>query len=202
MSLLSARLLRDVSFTCGSGCVADAICQHIEKGNAEEKAFDWRRNAAFAAFTGFYIGGACSALYATYPRVAARLLGDPSPTPKAVGAVSTLLDNFVHVPFVYLPSFFLGTSAMRGHDWEEANDQLRRNWSETCVSCWGFWLPTQYYVFSVLPPAYRIRAVATGDFVWNIILSYLAHRDSKIAVDIAEPVQRRATSPLHRLIVP
>ena len=130
---------------------------------------------AFATFTGFYIGGTCGFIYALYPRFARSLL-KRAPTSKEEGVISSLLDNFVHVPVLYIPTFYASTRVLQGDDCEMALQHLRTNWWESVVSCCAFWLPAQFVIFSMVPAPARVRCVAAGDFVWNVALSYLANR--------------------------
>ena len=179
-------LLRDVTLAGFAGGAADVVCQRLERhtdSSRKDDVFEVQRTCAFAAFTGLYIGGACTALYSTYPRIAKWVLSKPSA--KAVGAVSTLLDNFVHVPFFYMPAFYIGTCTLRGEDWSTTKQCLDANWLESVTSCWAFWIPAQFAIFSVVPAVYRVRCVACGDFVWNVVLSYLAHRSQPMEVEIA-----------------
>jgi hypothetical protein len=80
-------LLRDVAFAAFVGGAADVVCQKAEgnlSGNDKDGltesrptivadifssngGFDFRRTCAFAAFTGLYIGGGCTFLYAQVP---------------------------------------------------------------------------------------------------------------------------------------
>lgn len=189
-------LARDISFAGVAGGSADFVCQRLESGLAvlppDEAApsYDWRRSFAFSTFTGLYIGGVCTPLYSLYPRIAASLFRSPSPN--VSGAVATLCDNFVHVPFLYLPAFYLGTGALRGESSAEMADGLRRNWAMSVASCLSFWLPAQFVIFSMVPAAYRVRCVASCDFVWNVALSFIAHRREPISD--APPAMMQADS--------
>ena len=64
-------------------------------------------------------------------------------------------------------------------------ESVQSNWQESVLACWSFWIPVQFIIFSAVPAAYRVRAVASGDFVWNVALSYLAHRPQAPAADAA-----------------
>merc|ERR1719215_1643330 len=92
------------------------------------------------------------------------------------GAVVTALDNFLHVPFVYIPAYYMSTGFMRGFGAEASAQVLRDSWVETVGSCWLFWIPAQYVIFSKVPHHWRVRAVASGDFAWNVVLSFISNR--------------------------
>eukprot|EP00966_Prymnesium_polylepis_P080406 1862718-Prymnesium_polylepis.1 len=139
------RLATDIGFATASGGAADAVCQALEAGCSGERTrrFDWRRSFAFASFTGMYIGGVCTGIYSLYPR-AARLLLQRTPSAREEGLVATIVDNFVHVPFCYIPSFYVGTSLLRGEDAVSSLASLQSNWRESVGACITFWLPVQF----------------------------------------------------------
>ena len=99
--------------------------------------------------------------------------------------VASLVDNFVHVPGLYIPSFYLMTNLLRGETFAGSYDTLRSNWKESVALCALFWLPAQFVIFSAVPAGARVRCVAAGDFVWNTVLSYLAHRADAPAIQEA-----------------
>ena len=181
MAMRAKGLVRDISCAFVAGGLADAVCQMGERsmGGVKKPDWDWTRSFAFSTFTGFYIGGVCTGIFATYPRIASRILkAKPGVAPKLEGAIATALDNFVHVPLMYIPSFYMGTGLLKGEEPEAVVENLRENWTDTVLSCWCFWIPAQFVIFSAVPPVYRVRSVAMGDFIWNVALSYIAHRPS------------------------
>lgn len=201
--ILMARLRRlagDICFATASGGAADAVCQALESCTPDQAhgSFDWRRSFAFSTFTGVYIGGVCSGIYSLYPRAAHGLLRR-TPSAREEGLVATLLDNLVHVPALYIPSFYIGTSLLRGDSTATGLVSLQNNWRESVLACITFWLPAQFVIFSMVPVSMRVKCVAAGDcaplplpndarhnpltfghvvwaVTWNVALSYLAHR--------------------------
>uniref|UniRef100_A0A7S3PIC4 Peroxisomal membrane protein MPV17 n=1 Tax=Aplanochytrium stocchinoi TaxID=215587 RepID=A0A7S3PIC4_9STRA len=200
------RVARDICFTFMVGGAADLVCQEFEKrllpscSPPESKqilqeseretsaSFDIRRTFSFSVFTGLYIGGACNAIYKIYPHVARMISKGRKPSDRTVGLVSTLLDNFVHVPTLYLPIFYISTNLMQGANAEFAKESLANNYFTSLVSCWGFWIPVQFLIFSAVPSVHRVKCVATGDFLWNVALSYISHREAETE---EEPMKRR-----------
>jgi len=148
---------------------------------------DTPKAPSLAGYSGVYIGGVCGRIYSLYPRVAKWMFGAKM-TPRIEGAVSTCLDNFVHVPLLYIPAFYTATGILRGEGSEAAFETLQGSWGETVVSCWGFWIPAQYVIFSKIPAAWRVRAVASGDFVWNVLLSYIAHKPVETVIAVPDVV--------------
>lgn len=159
------RLTSDICFATASGGGADAVCQALEAScdpDQAHRSFDWRRSFAFSTFTGFYMGGVCSGIYSLYPRAAHGLLRR-TPSAREEGLVSTLLDNLVHVPMLYIPSFYVGTSLLRGESATMGLASLQNNWRDSVLACMTFWLPAQFVIFSMVPVSMRVKCVAAGD---------------------------------------
>ena len=68
-------------------------------------SFDWRRSAVFTTFGLFYSG---AGQYMVFNRIFPMLLpGGKSFAKSRAGVLgAVLLDNFIHMPFVYLPIFY------------------------------------------------------------------------------------------------
>ena len=66
-------------------------------------------------------------------------------------------------PFVYIPSFYLCTSLLRGEDAAHSVTALQNNWRESVLACLAFWLPAQFVIFSSVPAPARVKCVAAGD---------------------------------------
>lgn len=151
--------------------VGDISCQKGIEGCFE---LDVRRCMAFGAFGFVYTGAVCNTLYSTYihvlPAALLRMRGG-----EALG--STLLDNFVHLPLLYVPSFYVAVGFMQGQSRDEVASELRARYSETVVSSWAYWIPFMGANFGLVPPALRTVVMQGGDFVWTIILSYISHRE-------------------------
>ena len=94
-------MTRDAIFAGSLGLGADLVCQTFEGA----KEFDKRRAAAVSIFTGAYVGVVCSYVYSMYPSLAIRLLQNPCR--RKVGVVGSVTDNAVHVPALYIPSYFM-----------------------------------------------------------------------------------------------
>lgn len=173
-------LARDTAIASGLGLCADLVCQcGFEKKPLG--SIDQRRAAAVAAFSGVYIGVVCTSVYSLYPPLSAflirsspfRLPGSPA---RIQGAVSTLADNLLHVPFLYIPAYFLTVGPMQGDSFSDTSATLREQWWPTLSTCWLFWCPFMAVNFSVIPATHRVRAVAVANFCWTITLDYITHK--------------------------
>ena len=153
----------------------------------DESQFDPRRLVSITAFNAAYIGGFLHFLYQTYPiavsAVTSRVLPLPSPLRAKLLDERTLAHAFgcsicdtVHNGSIYIPAYFIGVGLLQGDPLSEALAALKREWTETVVFCTGFWLPFMWANFSLVPPAGRVRAMATANLGWCVVIDYLAHR--------------------------
>ena len=118
------------------------------------------------------MGAVCTVCYESfYPSMVAAL-GVRSVLGKGL-AISSF-DNFVHVPILYIPCFYAWLQLARGGSLSDARRECSLHWWESCTACWALWLPMQVATFSVVPPAYRVRFVAAGNFAWMIWLDQIA----------------------------
>eukprot|EP00928_Gymnodinium_smaydae_P057362 TRINITY_DN40613_c0_g1_i1.p1 TRINITY_DN40613_c0_g1~~TRINITY_DN40613_c0_g1_i1.p1 ORF type:complete len:181 (-),score=27.12 TRINITY_DN40613_c0_g1_i1:133-675(-) len=149
---------------------ADIVCQkHVE--GAEE--LDVRRTCTFTTFGMFYTGGVASIIYRSYARVLPLVAQS---TPLRFGISATLLDNFIHCPLIYTPTFYISTTLMMGHSLEYAITELRTRYFESQAACFAFWLPVMAFNFALVPPHLTVIVMQKCNFFWNIILDYLAHK--------------------------
>ena len=90
--------------------------------------------------------------------------------------MSLIFDNVVHVPFIYIPSYFMAVGAMQGETPRESLNALSSQWpSPSVTSSWAFWVPVMSVNFSVVPMAYRVQVVGVANFVWTVLLDYITH---------------------------
>ena len=190
----------DVAVAATTGFSADLTCQTLWEGK-NVKELDFRRLASITTFSGLYIGSICNGVYQLYPRLASRLLQQVGPgqplqlSSKSLGIFSTMIDNFVHVPLLYLPSYFVAIGYMQGRSTLEIQAAFQDEYVTTLTSCWGFWVPFMGLNFALLPVAHQVRAVAAGNFVWTMALDYMTRAKSKVGTKTAAgaPVQLRTT---------
>lgn len=180
----SARALGvDICTATGLGFAGDIITQKIE-GKANN-AIDTRRLFAISLYDGLYIGGFLHFLYQLYPpavRAAANLVSsrtvrkrllDQTTFSHALGCAA--VDN-VHCALIYLPSFFVGVGLLQGESFNAVATTLRREWREAYAYCTAFWLPFMSLNFLYVPASHRVRAMASANLVWNVVIDFVAHR--------------------------
>lgn len=167
--------------------MGDFLCQHLEvkKDNNphDDVVFDWQRNFAFTAFGTFYMGGIANIVYTrAIPWIASRKtvkkvfsLNNGGNTRKEFlrrGFAGSLIDNTLHAPFLYLPSYFIFTDLMRGRDNRFIAEHLERSYAVSLLSLWGIWIPVQTITFSVMPMHLRAAFVNSICLIWNIWLDF------------------------------
>ena len=94
-----------------------------------------------------------------------------------------LLDQIVMAP-ICCSLFFIGMSAMEGHNKKECVDELKAKFWPTYKMDWQVWPAAQIFNFIFLPPQYRVTYVAGVTFLWTVYLSYMKHKKLPSQEDI------------------
>ena len=165
--------------------MGDCLCQYMEasKGKVwnEKWSFDWHRNASFTAFGSFYMGGFAHIVYTRYipwilsRKVFLKSLNQTGKTNLKRGIDGSLLDNTLHAPLFYLPSYFIFTDTMRGQDSAFIIQHFEESYFPTLLTLWGIWIPVQMITFSVMPTHLRTTFVNTVCLIWNIWLDFYSN---------------------------
>jgi protein Mpv17 len=184
LARMSARALGvDICTATALGFAGDIACQRLE-GTTNDN-IDKRRLLAVSLYDGLYIGGFLHFLYQLYPpavRVAANLVSsaplrkrllNQSSFSHALGCAA--VDN-VHCALIYLPTFFVGVGLLQGESFDAVVTTLRREWREAYAYCTAFWLPFMSLNFLYVPASHRVRAMASANLLWNIVIDFVAHR--------------------------
>ena len=104
----------------------DFLCQYMEVNKATtstHEEFDWDRAFAFSAFGAFYMGGFANFVYSrAIPWVISRKIVSKSLSLNLHsnarkdflkrGFVGSIVDNTLHAPLFYLPSYFIFTDVI------------------------------------------------------------------------------------------
>ena len=177
---------------------ADLITQTQLEGTAF-KDLDWRRNGAFAAFGFFYLGGIQWLVHVTlyqrwFPSMA-RFAAHPSLVIKfrdKGGLVDTAkqiaFDVFVHLPMMYLPTFYCVKELARfsappssfEHDAHGSLaacvaaglEKYQQNWLEDFKAIVLVWGPSNCITFGAVPIFLRLPTRNLVSFIWNSCLSF------------------------------
>jgi protein Mpv17 len=179
-----ATVRRDTAIAGILGLSADIFTQTV----CEKKALssiDKQRSFAIALFSGFYLGVACNYIYSLYPTLASSVIRSnlfqrmlPACETRSQGVISTVADNFVHVPVLYLPSYFVAVGTLQGLPIDQSIQEMQDSWWHTLGSCWAFWVPFMVVNFSLVNPTQRVKAVAGANFCWTVCLDYITQHKS------------------------
>jgi protein Mpv17 len=97
---------------------------------------------------------------------------------RSQGVISTVADNFIHVPILYLPTYFVAVGTLQGLPVDQSIQEMQDSWWPTLGSCWAFWVPFMAVNFSLVNPAQRVKAVAGANFCWTVFLDYITQHKS------------------------
>jgi len=171
----------------------------------QKETIDWKRNAAFATFGCFYLGGVQYAIYVPifgrlFPnaaKFAAKPIREKVKDVKGIAALcgQVFLDQFVHHPLLYFPVFY-GTREMVMSD--EPNlkrclDTYRENMTEDLSALWKVWVPSTFVNFAFMPMWARVPWVAGTSLLWTCILSTMRGGDVSHKGDIEAPFPTGST---------
>ena len=179
-----ATIKKDVIIAGSLGLGADLFCQCVCEQKSLESV-DRRRAASIAIFSASYLGVCCNYIYSLYPALATAVMKSHSfqkmaphmLEPRLVrGGISTMADNLVHVPILYLPSYFLAVGTMQGSSISASVEDMQASWWPTLGSCWAFWMPFMALNFAAVPQAQQVRAVACANFCWTVTLDYITQK--------------------------
>ena len=181
-----------------SGCKTSFSDLLVQKVVERREKVDWRRNAAFAAFGFFYLGGVQYSIYVPlfsriFPNAAsfaAKPLAQKLKDTKGIFAMlaQVFLDQCVHHPLMYFPAFYCTKEIVMAEgspDLKRCLQEYRNNMSEDMQALWKIWVPATMVNFTFMPMHLRIPFVAGVSLVWTCILSTmrggdLAHADEMV----------------------
>ncbi|GMH97277.1 hypothetical protein TrVE_jg6342 [Triparma verrucosa] len=170
----------------------------VQKTVEKRENIDWRRNAAFATFGCFYLGGVQYGLYVklfrkwfptstTFPGKTLAQKAKDKVGMKETG-YQVFIDQFVHHPFSYFPVFY-ATKEIVQHgadaDIKRAvfTDYFGTNMKEDVIALWKVWLPSTVLNFAFMPMWGRIPWVASTSLIWTCILSMMRGGNDQVVMD-------------------
>lgn len=115
----------------------------------------------------------------SYFDIVAQLQHPPSDAAIAAGKVA--VNQFLTVPFVYMPLFFAITGALGGLDFNQAKARMQSLYFPLLQRNYFFWLPTQFVQFFVVPPEWQIPFLSLASLVWTVLLSSIGGSSAQTA---------------------
>jgi len=150
------------------GTVSDLVTQTLVEG---KDRVDLKRNFAFAAFSGAYLG--CGQHY-VFNVVMTHLFGEGCDWKTALK--KTAAEVFCHEPLVVLPLYYVFEDTVLGGGVIHGLKRYSTEWLDCMKPYVSIWTFFHLFNFSITPPELRIGLVACVSFVWLIILSYVSHQ--------------------------
>jgi protein Mpv17 len=151
-------LVSGLLFTTLKTSAADLI---VQKYIDQKKEIDLRRNTLFSFFGLTYLGGW---QYYLYNHIFERRFKNPF--------TKVLVDQFIHHPFGYFPTFYILKSIVYEQSFTDALTTYKTNIISDLLACWSIWIPSQYINFKYVSIPYRIPFVCCISFGWTGFLSW------------------------------
>lgn len=160
---------------------ADLFAQKVIE---RKEDVDWRRHGMFCAFGAFYLGGF---QYYLYNHLFVRWCGSLTAAVghKGTAPIKTFIDQAIHHPFFYFPTFYLLKGAVEGRPLESSFEKYKTELWENCKALWMIWVPAQLVNFAFVPRHLRIPFVALVSFGWTVVMSVMRGALDKGVVPVA-----------------
>lgn len=170
----------------------------VQKVVEQREEIDWKRNAAFASFGFFYLGGVQYAIYVPFfsrlfpgaASFATKPLREKLRDAKGLFQLGgqVFLDQCVHHPFMYFPVFYCTREVVMNTekpDLSKAIASYRENMKEDLLALWKIWVPATCINFAFMPMYARIPFVAGVSLLWTAVLSAMRGGDVGHSEDMA-----------------
>ncbi|KDP37841.1 hypothetical protein JCGZ_06396 [Jatropha curcas] len=96
--------------------------------------------------------------------------------PGASGAfLRLLLDQFLFSP-IFIGVFLSVLVTLEGRP-EQVVPKLQQEWFSAVLANWQLWIPFQFLNFRFVPQQFQVLAANAIALVWNVILSFKAHKE-------------------------
>ncbi|KAL6542015.1 hypothetical protein OROGR_011501 [Orobanche gracilis] len=97
-------------------------------------------------------------------------------TPGASGAfLRLLLDQLLFAP-TFIGIFLSALMTLEGRP-SDVIPKLRQEWFSSVLANWQLWIPFQFFNFRFVPQQFQVLAANFISLIWNVILSYKAHKE-------------------------
>ncbi len=84
-----------------------------------------------------------------------------------------LVDQCIHHPFLYFPSFYVIKGMLLGHSVKDSLERYKTNMREDLIALWKIWVPASFVNFGFSPMWLRIPFVACVSLFWTCLLSMM-----------------------------
>ncbi|PWA65396.1 mpv17/PMP22 [Artemisia annua] len=144
--------------------VGDLICQIVID---KKQSPDFKRVSIFT-FLGMALVGPTLHFWYLYLSKLVTMTG-------ASGALLRLvIDQFIFAP-VFIGVFLSTLVTLEGSP-SQVLPKLKQEWLSSVIANWQLWIPFQFLNFRFVPQQFQVLASNVIALVWNVILSYKAHK--------------------------
>jgi protein Mpv17 len=167
--------MQSAILTCGfKASIADGIAQLKAISSSNINNIEMRRNLAFIAYGGIFVGLMC---HLEYNYLFPMLFGMEH-SPKII-VEKVLFDCFVSAPLMWLPPAYLIKALVSGYPMQEGLEKYVTDIQTNGLlwRYWSVWLPAQSISFSVVPDHLRVAFMAFISFFWFIMFSTLSSKE-------------------------
>ncbi|KAK7286641.1 hypothetical protein RJT34_21781 [Clitoria ternatea] len=145
--------------------IGDLVCQLVID---QVQSLDFKRTLIFTLL-GFTLVGLTLHFWYLY-------LSKLVTLPGASGAVLRLvLDQFLFSP-IFIGVFLATLVTLEGKP-SQAVPKLKQEWFSAVLANWQLWIPFQFLNFRFVPQQFQVLAANVIALVWNVILSFKAHKE-------------------------
>ncbi|KAM7258554.1 hypothetical protein ACFE04_014295 [Oxalis oulophora] len=145
--------------------IGDLICQLVIDKAA---AVDWKRTFVFTLLGLGLVGPTLHFWYLTLSQLVTK--------PGASGAIlRLLLDQFLFSP-LFIGVFLSSLVTLEGRP-TDVIPKLKQEWFSAVLANWQLWIPFQFLNFRFVPQQFQVLAANVIALVWNVILSFKAHKE-------------------------
>ncbi|XP_015577569.2 protein sym-1 [Ricinus communis] len=145
--------------------IGDLVCQLVID---QVQSLDIKRTFLFT-FLGLILVGPTLHFWYLYLSKVVTLTG-------ASGAsLRLLLDQFLFSP-IFIGVFLAALVALEGRP-EQVIPKLQQEWFSAVLANWQLWIPFQFLNFRFVPQQFQVLAANGIALVWNVILSFKAHKE-------------------------
>lgn len=145
--------------------IGDVVCQFVID---KVQSLDYKRTFMFT-FLGLVLVGPTLHFWYLY-------LSKLVTLPGAGGALlRLLLDQFLFAP-VFIGVFLSSLVALEGRP-AEVIPKLKQEWFSSVQANWLLWIPVQFLNFRFVPQQFQVLASNFVSLIWNVILSFKAHKE-------------------------
>ncbi|KAK9129068.1 hypothetical protein Syun_017865 [Stephania yunnanensis] len=145
--------------------IGDVICQFAID---QASTLDAKRTFLFT-FLGFALVGPTLHFWYLF-------LSKLVTVPGASGAfLRLILDQFIFSP-IFIGVFLSTLLTLEGKS-SQVVPKLQQEWFSSVVANWQLWIPFQFLNFRFVPQQFQVLAANVIALVWNVILSFKAHKE-------------------------